>query len=591
MWSSRLFWKLFLTYAGLILLAVSVCISIVSGWQEGLLVEQVRRRLHDSASLLRDDLGGSLAAGRSEALQRKVRSLGEQTQTRFTLVSDDGTVLADSEQEGLAEVAEMENHLSRKEFVGAARFGEGLSRRISPTLGEPFLYIAIAVEQDEILLGYVGAAQSMASIQKEVGTIRRLIWLVGLLVGLSGLAITYLLTQRMLRPIRQLTVAAEDIAKGTYPDRIEVHSSDELGTLARSFEHMNKELQWREKQLRTGAQRQHAVLGGMVEGVLAVDRRQQVLFANAAAGKALSFEPDEIEGKPLLEVVRSHELREIVLQVLRSGELCQGDLAWQAEILRTLKVHATPLPGSPCPGVVMVLHDVTELKRLESLRQQFVANVSHELKTPLSSIKAYTETLLNGAFEDTENASRFLQRIDDQADRLHELILDMLSLARIESGAAVLELADIPLQRVVATCLADYEARAEAVQIELHNEVGSNSVAVRADEESLLQILSNLVDNAIKYTSSGGVVAVRCRQESAEAVIEVTDTGIGIAPAHHERLFERFYRVDKARSRELGGTGLGLAIVKHLCQAMGGSVSVASRLGQGSTFEVRIPLA
>ncbi len=591
MWSSRLFWKLFLTYAGLVLLALSVCVAIVSGWQEEQLVEQVRRRLHDSATLLRDDLGETLTTGRSEALQQKVVLLGEQTKTRFTLVATDGVVLADSEQPGLAEVVKMENHLSRKEFVLASHSGEGTSQRVSPTLGEPFLYVALAIKQDNFILGYVRAAQSMASIQQEVRSIRQLIWSVGLLVGFSGLVITYWLTQRIIRPIKELTVAAEDIATGNYPNRIEVHSSDEVGTLARSFEHMSRELQSREKQLRVSGQQQDAVLGGMAEGVLAVDARQQVLFANAAAGRALSFQPDEIVGSPLLEVVRSHELREIVEQTLRSGELCQGDLSWQADTMRTLNIHATPLPGDPCPGVVLVLHDVTELKHLEGLRQQFIANVSHELKTPLSSIKAYTETLINGALGDSESAPRFLRRIDEQADRLHALILDMLSLARIEAGGAALELSEIPLQQVIAACLTDCEERAKAAQIELQNEAGSDSTIVRADEESLMQILDNLVDNAIKYTPSGGAIVIRCHQESTEAVIEVSDTGIGIAPEHLERLFERFYRVDKARSRELGGTGLGLSIVKHLCQTMGGSVSVESKLGQGSTFQVRIPLA
>ena len=243
-------------------------------------------------------------------------------------------------------------------------------------------------------LGFVRAAQSMASIQNEVGIIRQLIWSVGLMVGLSGLAITYWLTQRIIRPIRELTIAAHDIATGVYPERIEIHSNDELGTLARSFEHMNTELRSREKQLRASAQQRHAVLGGMIEGVLAVDATQHVLFANAAAGRALSFQPSDVEGSVLLEVVRSHELRDIVEHTLLSGKLCQGEFSWQADTIRMFNVHATPLPGKPCPGVVLVLHDVTELKRLETLRQQFVANVSHELKTPLSSIKAYTETLI-----------------------------------------------------------------------------------------------------------------------------------------------------------------------------------------------------
>jgi two-component system phosphate regulon sensor histidine kinase PhoR len=237
------------------------------------------------------------------------------------------------------------------------------------------------------------------------------------------------------------------------------------------------------------------------------------------------------------------------------------------------------------------MHDVTELKRLEGLRQQFVANVSHELKTPLSSIKAYTETLLNGALDDPKHARHFLSRIDDQATRLHELILDLLSLARIESGQAAMEITDLPLKGVVASCLRDHLERAKASGLTIENQVKDSPLVVRADEEGLLQILGNLIDNAIKYTPAGGAITVRCRQEANQAVIEVADTGVGIEPEHHSRLFERFYRVDKARSRELGGTGLGLAIVKHLCQAMQGTVSVESQPGKGSVFGVRLPLA
>ncbi|MCA9230654.1 MAG: HAMP domain-containing protein [Planctomycetales bacterium] len=591
MWSSRLFWKLFLTYAGLVLLAVSACIAIVSAWQDEQLFEQVRRRLHDSATLLRDDLGDQLAAGPSESLQQQVLRLGEQTQTRFTLVKDDGVVLADSEQPNLDEVAKMENHLGRKEFAQAKHHGFGISRRDSPTLGESFLYFALAVKEGEQIVGYVRAAQSIGSIQEEATTIRRLIWLVGLLVGLSGLVITYGLTLRILRPVQALTTAAEEVAQGAYPDRIEVRSEDEFGTLARSFERMSRELRLREVQLKSSLHRQQAVLGGMIEGVLAVDARQRVMFANPAAEKALSFHSESVEGRPLLEVVRSHELREIVVQTFRSGQLCQRDISLQGPAARTFNVHATPLPGEPSPGVVLVLHDVTELKRLEGLRQEFVANVSHELKTPLSSIKAYTETLLNGAIEDEQNAERFLHRIDDQADRLNELILDMLSLARIESGSTSFEMASVPLSRVVAACLESYESRFAAAKVALRNELGPDEVLVRADEESLFQVLSNLIDNAIKYTPEEGVVSIRCQADGDKAVIEVSDTGVGIASEHQERLFERFYRVDKARSRELGGTGLGLSIVKHLCQSMGGRVSVESEVGRGSTFRVRLPLA
>ena len=297
-------------------------------------------------------------------------------------------------------------------------------------------------------------------------------------------------------------------------------------------------------------------------------------------------------GAPLLEVIRSHELREIVNESLRTSQNVRGEIGWlQNKKQLTLDVQATPLAGNPSPGVVLVLNDISELKRLENMRQQFVANVSHELKTPLSSIKAYTETLLNGALEDSEHARLFLTRIDDQTARLHELILDLLSIARIESGQASLETTDLPLAKVVQACVDDYAERARVAGITLENRVHDNELRVRADEESLFQILSNLVDNGIKYTPEGGVVSVNCRTADKEALIEVSDTGIGIEPEHHSRLFERFYRVDRARSRELGGTGLGLAIVKHLCQAMQGSISVKSSPGEGSTFAVRLPLA
>ena len=591
MWSSRLFWKLFVAYTGLILLAVSACMAIVSSWQEQQLLEQIRRRLHDSATLLSDDLVDPLINGPSELLQRKVRALGTQTETRFTLVARDGQVLADSEQESLLEVSAMENHLSRSEFLQAERNGEGLSRRISPTLGVPFLYFARTVKQSDEIIGFVRAAQPEATIRQEVSDIRQLILTVGLVVGISSLAISYWLTKRIVRPVQTLTSAAEDIAEGQFGHRIEVPRDDELGKLAKSFEHMRTELAQRETELRESVQRQTTVLSGMIEGVIAVDAESHILFANLAAGKILGFNPKEVEGYNLLEVVRSHELHEIVGQALKRKQLCQNEMQWQGEVLLTLDINATPIAGDPCPGVVLVLHDISELKRLEGLRQQFVANVSHELKTPLSSIKAYAETLNNGALEDEENARLFLTRIDDQADRLHDLIQDMLSLARIEAGTATLEIANVTLSKVAAQCIADSEPRAISGEVLLQNKILDDGLRLRADEEAIQQILSNLIDNAIKYTPAGGAVTLSCHQEKDTAVIEVADTGIGIGKEHHQRLFERFYRVDKARSRELGGTGLGLAIVKHLCQAVGGSVSVESEPDHGSIFRVKIPIA
>lgn len=591
MWSSRLFLKLFAVYAGLIVLAVAACSAIVAGWQEDQLVEQVRRRLRDSAILLRDDLQQRLLSDSRDSLQRKIQDLGQQTDTRFTVLDAEGTVLADSEQPSLAEVAKMSNHLGRPEFIQAGHSGDGFSRRLSPTMRVPYFYYAVSIESDQQTIGYVRAAQPSTAIAAQASELRRLILLAGIGVGLAGLAATFLLTRRIVQPIRDLTTAVEQMTVGESPGRVGINSSDEVGTLARAFERMFERLGKRESALRESADRQSTVLSGMNEGVLAVDNNQRVLFANVAAGDMLGFKPDQAKERSLLELVRSNDLHEIAQRAQTTELLAESEIEWQAETLRTLDVNAAPLPGDPCPGVVLVMHDITELKRLEGLRQQFVANVSHELKTPLSSIKAYTETLLNGALDDTEHAQHFLSRIDDQADRLHELIIDLLALARIESGQATIERTAISLPRIIDACLTDYEARAEAAEIALLAKVADNAKDVFADEESLRQILNNLIDNALKYTPDGGTITVLSREEADQAVIEVSDTGPGIDHAHHERLFERFYRVDKARSRELGGTGLGLAIVKHLCNAMDGTVSIESTPGEGSTFRVRLPLA
>jgi two-component system phosphate regulon sensor histidine kinase PhoR len=297
------------------------------------------------------------------------------------------------------------------------------------------------------------------------------------------------------------------------------------------------------------------------------------------------------EGRRLLEVVRNHELDAAVNAAVTTRQPQRLETVRDGADKLSVAIQATPLAGNPCPGVVLVMHDTTELRRLESLRRDFVANVSHELKTPLSSIKAYAETLRNGALGDRETAVKFVERIQEQTDRLHNLIIDMLSLARIESAQEVFNIESVAVREVVEACLVAQRPAAEAKQIELRADAEAAPCSVRADREGLREILDNLVDNAIKYTGDGGRVVIGWRENESEAVIVVEDTGIGISEEDLSRVFERFYRVDKARSREMGGTGLGLAIVKHLAQSFGGGVSARSESGKGSTFEVVLPLA
>src|SRR5262249_36732193 len=405
--------------------------------------------------------------------------------------------------------------------------------------------------------------------------------------------------------------AADARAVGDYRHRVYLPNRDELGRLAGSLNRMSEDMHARTTQLSQTAARQSTVLGGMIEGVVAVDARQRIVLANEAARRLFDFRPPTVEGRPLLEVIRNHALHEAVTTVLTTSEPLRFELSRTGPPAKTVDIHVQPLPGNPCEGVVLVIHDTTALRRLEAIRREFVANVSHELKTPLSSIKAYTETLRGGAVRDPETSDRFLGRIEEQTERLTRLIMDMLMLARIESDHQAFEIVSLDVPPVVKKCIDDHRGAADAKRITLQSSNGVPVSAeapcrVRADREGLREILDNLLDNAIKYTPEGGNISISWSnngQHNPTSNIEhptsnsqpptiriaVRDSGIGIKPEDQERIFERFYRVDKARSRELGGTGLGLSIVKHLAQSMNGTVAVMSEVGKGSTFTIELP--
>lgn len=591
MLSSRIFWKLLLACAGLNLAAALIFGTIVSSWQKNQLIEQMDRRLSDAALLVRGQLVEKIAAGRSAELQNLVRQLGQEIGIRVTAIALDGEVLADSEMESLADVAKMDNHRDRPEVIRALASGQGASQRPSVTFKEVYSYLAVRADVDGKPVGTVRTSLTMAAIDEQTAAERRLVWTLAGAVFLCVSALSYWLVGRILAPVADITKAANSIASGNYQHRIYVANRDELGSLASTLNRMSQALDTRMTELTERHERQATVLGGMIEGVIAVDQRQRIAFANAAAGRLFNFRPVAAEGRRLLEVVRNHELDAAVNAAITTRQPQRLETMREGGDKLSVAIQATPLAGNPCPGVVLVMHDTTELRRLESLRRDFVANVSHELKTPLSSIKAYAETLRNGALGDRETAVKFVERIQEQADRLHNLIIDMLSLARIESAQEVFSIEPVSVREVVEECVAAQRAVAEAKRIELRADADDAPCSVRADREGLREILDNLVDNAIKYTSEGGRVTIRWKSLANKAAIEVEDTGIGISADDLSRVFERFYRVDKARSREMGGTGLGLAIVKHLSQSFGGGVSATSEPGKGSTFVVSLPLS
>jgi two-component system phosphate regulon sensor histidine kinase PhoR len=413
-----------------------------------------------------------------------------------------------------------------------------------------------------------------------------------LLVPLIALVPAYFFAKRFHRPLQQLMDGAVRISDGEYGHLLGGGSWGESRSLAKTFNEMSRRLADQFDQLETDRQQLRTILGGMVEAVIAVDGDRRIVFANEAAGRFLEFDPERAVGRPFWELSRQPLLQEVIDRALSGTSAQRVEVDLKGPNSRHLAVYAAPMPSQALQrGAVLVANDISELRRLERLRQDFVANVSHELKTPLSVIKACVEALLDGAIDDVEVRKPFLDQVSDQADRLHALILDMLSLARIESGEEMLDLEDVSMSDTVIDCLERHRPRADAKSIELHAESPPSKLKVRADAEALFQILDNLVDNAVKYTPEKGKIQVRWNAEGGYVSLQVQDTGPGIPERDLPRIFERFYRVDKARSREVGGTGLGLAIVKHLVQAMKGSIQASSQLGRGTIFTVRLPEA
>ena len=593
MFKSRLFRRIFGAYVVLTLLGAAVFLWLVNGRLEAIVVDQLQRRLHDSAAVLRDDLREVFPDSMDAAALTKVRILAEQNKTRITLVAEDGTVLADSERDAKS----MENHRGRDELLQARVGEQGVSQRRSTTVGIPMMYFALPVKRDNRLVGFVRVALPMETVNSEVKSVQRLVWVTTLLVGLGALAVTSLLIGRIIRPVSDLTQAAQAIAAGDLKQSVPVVGSDEIGKLGEAFNTMSQQLAARiaelneqHRQLEESGRLLETVFGTMIEAVIAIDREQKILFANPAARKLLDLGDENLDGKPVWEAIRSSGFDETVDAVLKEGGHHQKELQI-ARSSSSVLLMASQLPGDPPAGAVLVLHDVTDLRKLENLRRDFVSNVSHELKTPLTAIQAYADTLLEGGLDDAAHNRGFVEQIAEAAERLHALILDLLALARIESDEQVFDIRSIDLQHVIDSCVREHAGVAEAKSIRLEAIAENGSPRVLADAEGLRTILDNLVDNALNYTPPGGEVTVNYGVEEDTVRITVCDTGLGIPKEHVDRIFERFYRVDRARSRELGGTGLGLSIVKHLVGVFNGTITVESEINEGTTFTVALPPA
>jgi len=589
--SSRLFWKLFCVYALLSAVTAASVVTILGGRLRDIAFQQESRRLHDSAMTMVRLLDGSFDGSRHSNLTAAIDTIAKENRSRITLIKDDGVVAEDSERDP----ATMENHADRPEIVQARGAGSGTAQRVSPTLGISMLYLALRVGDESTPVGYVRLSVALDAVEAEIDFVQQLVVGTFVAVSLLALAPMFLILQRIIQPLTTLKTAANAIAAGELQQVVQIDRRDELGSLAEAFNTMSHDLSARmfelnqtSLELRESSQLLSTVFGSMVEGVVAVDNDENILFANEAARLLLDVGDRELIGRPVWESVRNDTVKTVVRQAMSGLERSVECQLPRNETI--VEIEATPLAEDPCPGVVLVFHDVTELRRLENIRREFSSNVSHELKTPLTIIQTSAETLLDGAIEDPDFARRFLTRIDEQGNRLHDLIEDLLQLARIESREQAFDLTSVPIRLVVESVVDELGSLAESRRVELKVESDIEHINVTADKRAFRTIIENLLSNGLKYTPEGGSVFVSWSRDGTHAEISVCDTGVGISRENQSRIFERFFRADRARTREIGGTGLGLAIVKHLVSAFDGEVTLESEVGIGSTFKLRIPL-
>jgi two-component system phosphate regulon sensor histidine kinase PhoR len=532
-------------------------------------------------------LAGEVPSVPEPGLEEWAKTVGERAQARVTFITHAGRVLADSQHDPET----MENHAGRPEIRQALSVGVGSSIRHSATLDRDLCYLAIAISYHQEP-GYVlRLAVPLENVKASVRAVRGRILLASLVAALVALVIAYFFSNSLTRRIDHLRAVAEDLVNAPPAHLAETGAHDELGALAQSLNRTSRQLRELVDRLSLESARREAILSSMVEGVLAVNQDLRVTFCNDFFLRALGRSEKIAENMPLVELVRDPELHRLMETVVQSGVPGKRRVQLASAEGRTFEVQATPLAVASNRGAIAVLYDITDLERLERVRKDFVANVSHELRTPLTAIRGYVETLLEGALEDTENNRKFLEIVKAHAIRLNNIASDLLTLSELESGTLPAEFESVAVNAAVQTALRTVESEARLRDVRLHWERKADA-QVRGNRTRLEQALINLVDNAVKFNRPGGEVRVETsRGTDGRVHITVADTGIGVPSNDLARIFERFYRVDKARSRELGGTGLGLSIVKHIVERMGGSVSAESQLGKGSTFTILLPTA
>jgi two-component system phosphate regulon sensor histidine kinase PhoR len=577
----RLLYKIFGSYVLIVTLAVAVLAMLITAKIGIDLTEKTKEDLLSHARIIAQMPEGEIKA--------KVHNLAGQARYRITLIDLHGRVVADSERDE----THMDNHFNRSEIQEARIKGQGRTLRYSRTLGVDMLYIALPLGNPPGSRGYIRLSQPLLEVKRATGRLYESIYQSMALILIPILLIAFICARRITSPIRKIDAFAQKVRQGDLTGTLIVTSSDEIGQLAKSINHMVMEQQDKIRLASEESQKIDAAFAGMTEGVLILDGEGRVERCNRRMEDILEARCKVIVGQTPLEIFRNAALQEALEAVRQTGEPLRRSITLPGQPATILEVGISliqDLQGGETK-TILVFHDITRLKQLERMRADFVANVTHEIRTPLTAIAGFIETLLEGALEDKGTARRFLQTIADNAERMNRLVDDLLTLSSIELGEMQMNLESLSLTDAVKDTVAMIEAKARGKNIAITCDLDAETPPIQADRDKVIQILLNVIDNAVKFTPESGAVYIGASssEEDGFAVIKISDTGIGIPKNELPKLGERFYRVDKTRSKQLGGTGLGLSIVRHLLKAHGGWMEIYSTPGEGTTVLVYFP--
>jgi two-component system phosphate regulon sensor histidine kinase PhoR len=584
----RLLWQLFPSYLLIVLISLVAVTLYATTSLKHFYLDQVADDLQVRAHLLEKQILQLIGPLDAEVIDELSKEIGKLSATRITVILPSGTVIGDSNDNP----ARMDNHAMRPEVIEARKGLVGTSIRYSTTLQQKMMYVAIPLSDGDNIMAVIRTCFPVTTIDKKLKSIQVKIVFGGLLIALLAAVLSLYVSRRISQPIEKLKEGSEHFARGDLSYRLPETDLEEIGSLAETLNQMAGQLDDRINTILNQRNELEAVLSSMEEGVIAFDVDERIISVNQAAARIFGLKTGDFLNRTVQEAVRNPELQQFVKDALSTSENLESDITHYHEGERIIHIHSTSLFDSTghSSGILVVLNDVTQLRQLENMRRDFAANVSHEIKTPLTAIKGFVETLRYSCNEKPEDTERFIDIIDKHVNRLAAIVDDLISLSKIEQDD---EKEEITLQKsllrtVLQAAAGNCQEKADQKEITIDIDCDKN-ISAMIDATLMEQAIFNLLDNAINYSERKNTVQVSVSVQDTETIISVQDHGIGIDKEHIPRLFERFYRVDKARSRTLGGTGLGLAIVKHIAQAHGGHVTIESELGKGSKFSIHLP--